>query len=414
MPPFARALEGNMSTSQPPVNALIGASERLLNVPPYALAKVFQDRDERIRAGADVIDLGVGNPDIRPPQRAIDALVEALNDPKVQNHRYPSFNGLPEFRAGISQWYRKRFGVDVDAEKEAIALVGSKEGIAKFMFAHVNPGDTLLLCTPCYPAYLGVAALTQADLVEVPLLEKNQFLPDLGAIPTEKLRRARILCVNYPNNPTGAVETDAFYHDLLRFAREHDLFIVSDIAYCDLSLDPDYRARSFLNFDTARERTLEFHSFSKSYSMQGWRVGFAAGNADAIARLTKIKSNMDFGVFMAIQRAALAVLTGPQDYCAEAADLYRRRRDAFLDAIRPLGYPLPTPRATLYVWLPIPRRYSSSLQFTADLLDKTSVVVAPGTGFGQAGEGYVRVALCVPEDRLAEAGRRMKEAGFTY
>lgn len=403
-----------MSTSQSPVNAALAASERLLNVPPYALAKVFQDRDAQIRAGRDVIDLGVGNPDIRPPALAVDSLVRALNDPDVQNHRYPSFNGLPEFRAGIAQWYRTRFGVAVDSEKEAIALVGSKEGIAKFMFAHVNPGDTLLLCTPCYPAYLGVAALTQSDLVEVPLLEKNQFLPDLSAIPTEKARRAKILCVNYPNNPTGATETDAFYHDLLRFAREYDLFVVSDIAYCDLSMDPAYRAKSFLQFDTEKERTIEFHSFSKSYSMQGWRVGFAAGNADAIARLTKIKSNMDFGVFMAIQRAALAVLTGPQDYCRDAADLYRRRRDVFLSAVKPLGYELPTPRATLYVWLPIPRRYSSSLDFTADLLEKTGVVVAPGTGFGNAGEGYVRIALCVTEDRLAEAGRRMKDAGFTY
>jgi len=403
-----------MSTSQSPVNAVLAASDRLDNVPPYALAKVFQDRDAKVKQGVDVIDLGVGNPDIRPPALAVSTMIDALNDPKVQNHRYPSFNGLPEFRAGISQWYQKRFGVAVDPEREAIALVGSKEGIAKFMFAHVNPGDPLLLCTPCYPAYLGVAALTQADLVEVPLLERNQFLPDLGAIPVDKARRARILCVNYPNNPTGAVETDAFYRDLLQFAREYDLFVVSDIAYCDLSLDPSYRAKSFLNFDTAKERTIEFHSFSKSYSMQGWRVGFAAGNADAIARLTKIKSNMDFGVFMAIQRAALAVLTGPQDYCAEASALYTRRRDAFLAAIRPLGYPVKTPRATIYVWLPIPRRFSSSLEFTAELLDRTGVVVSPGTGFGKAGEGFVRVALCVPEERLAEAGRRMAEAGFTY
>lgn len=403
-----------MSTSQSPVNALLAASDRLMNVPPYALAKVFQDRDAKVRQGVDVIDLGVGNPDIRPPAHAVTAMVDALNDPQVQNHRYPSFNGLPEFRAGMSQWYRNRFGVAIDAEREAIALVGSKEGIAKFMFAHVNPGDTLLLCTPCYPAYLGVAALTQADLVEVPLLERNKFLPDLGAIPTDKAKAARILCVNFPNNPTGAVETDAFYRDLLRFARDHDLFIVSDIAYCDLSLDPSYRATSFLNYDTEKERTIEFHSFSKSYSMQGWRVGFAAGNADAVARLTKIKSNMDFGVFMAIQRAALAVLTGPQDYCAEASALYRRRRDAFLAAIAPLGYPVNVPRATIYVWLPIPRRFASSLEFTAELLDRTGVVVSPGSGFGNAGEGYVRVALCVPEERLIEAGRRMAEAGLSY
>jgi LL-diaminopimelate aminotransferase len=210
------------------------------------------------------------------------------------------------------------------------------------------------------------------------------------------------------------VETPEFYADLLRFAREYDLFVLSDIAYCDLSMDPSYRARSFLEFDRDKERTVEFHSFSKSYSMQGWRVGFAAGNADAIAHLQKIKSNMDFGVFMAIQRAALAVLTGPQDYCRDAADLYRVRRDAFLGAIAPLGYALEPPRATLYVWLPIPRRFESSMDFTRELLDRTGVVVAPGSGFGKAGEGYVRVALCVSEERVREAGRRMAEAGFRY
>jgi LL-diaminopimelate aminotransferase len=403
-----------MSSSQSPVKPLLAASERLKNVPPYALAQVFQDRDEKIRQGVDVVDLGVGNPDLRPPARAIEALKAALDDPKIQNHRYPSFNGLPEFRAGIASWYKTRFGVTVDPAREAMALVGSKEGIAKFFFAHVNPGDTVLLCTPCYPAYLGVAALTQSRLVEVPLLAKNHFRPDLGAIATEDARRAKLLCINFPNNPTGGTETPELYESILRFAREHDLFVVSDIAYCDLSLDPGYRARSFLEFDREKERTLEFHSFSKSYSMQGWRVAFAAGNPEAIAHLTKIKSNMDFGVFMAVQRAALAVLTGPQNYPIEAAAVYRERRDAFLAGIAPLGYVVEPPKATLYVWMPIPRRYTSSLDFTRDLLDKTGVVVAPGSGFGAAGEGYVRVSLCVPTERIREATERMKSAGFGY
>lgn len=403
-----------MSSSQSSVKPVLAPSERLLNVPPYALAQVFQDRDEKLRQGVDVIDLGVGNPDMRPPEIAIEALKRALDDAAIQNHRYPSFNGLPEFRAGIAQWYGTRFGVSIDPATEAQPLVGSKEGIAKFMFAHLNPGDTLLLCTPCYPAYLGVAALTQSRMVEVPLLEKNRFLPDLSAITTDDARRAKIICVNFPNNPTGGTETPEFYDDLLRFARDYDLFVVSDIAYCDLSLDPSYRARSFLEFDREKERTLEFHSFSKSYSMQGWRVGFAAGNSDAVAHLLKIKSNMDFGVFMGIQRAALAVLTGPQDYCARVASTYRSRRDAFVSAIQPLGYPLVPPRATLYVWLPIPRRYTSSLEFTRDLLEKTGVVVAPGSGFGRAGEGFVRIALCVGEDRLRAAGDRMQQAGLTY
>ena len=403
-----------MSSSQSTVKPHLGASERLLNVPPYTLAKVFQERDEKLRQGVDVIDLGVGNPGIRPPRMALDALQTALLDPQVQNHRYPSFVGLPEFRAAVAGWYARRFGVSVDAEREAIALVGSKEGIAKFFLAHVNPGDTVLLCTPCYPAYLGVAALAQARIVEVPLLAGNGFRPDLAAIPEADARRAKILCINFPNNPTGATETAETYDAILEFARQYDLFVLSDIAYCDLSLDPSYRARSFLQHDRDRERTIEFHSFSKSYSMQGWRLGFAAGNAEAIANLARIKSNMDFGVFMAIQRAGLAVLNGPQDYCADAARLYRQRGEAFLSAIAPLAYPVELPRATLYLWLPIPRRCASSIDFTSELLDKTGVLVAPGAGFGDAGEGYVRVALCAHEDRIREAGRRMVEAGFAW
>jgi LL-diaminopimelate aminotransferase len=409
------AIQGvTMSSSQSPVKPRLAASERLQNVPPYTLAGVYQNRDEKLRQGVDVIDLGIGNPDIRPPQLALDALNAALVDPKVQNHRYPSFNGLPEFRAAVAGWYGRRFGVGVDPEREAIALVGSKEGIAKFFLAHLNPGDTILLCTPCYPAYLGVAALAQVRVIEVPLTAANGFRPDLAAIPEDEARRAKVLFLNFPNNPTGGIETAEMYDEVLAFARRHDLFVVSDIAYCDLSLDPSYRARSFLQHDRDKERTLEFHSFSKSYSMQGWRLGFAAGNADIVGNLTRIKSNMDFGVFMAIQRAGIAVLNGPQDYCADAAKLYRRRGEAFLSAIAPLCYPIELPRATLYLWLPIPRRVANSLDFTAELLEATGVVVSPGSGFGQAGEGYVRIALCVDEARCREAGERMVRAGYHW
>lgn len=403
-----------MSSSQSTVKHRLATSERLQNVPPYALAKVFQNRDEKVRQGVDVIDLGVGNPDIRPPGHAIEALEAAVHDEAVQNHRYPSFNGLPEFRAAVSAWYRRRFGVSVDSEREAMALIGSKEGIAKFFLAHLDPGDTILLCTPCYPAYLGQAALAQVRTVEVPLLPGRGFTPDLSAIPTEEAKRAKVLFINFPNNPTGGVETRELYEDILRFARSHDLFVVSDIAYCDLSLDPGYRAMSFLEVDRDKERSIEFHSFSKSYSMQGWRLGLAAGNATAIANLTRIKSNMDFGVFMAIQRAGLAVLNGPQDYCRDAAALYRARGEAFLAAVKPLGFPFALPRASLYLWMPIPRRYTSSLEFTADLVERTGVVVSPGSGFGVAGEGYVRVALCDSEARCREAGERIAKAGFRF
>jgi LL-diaminopimelate aminotransferase len=403
-----------MSSSQSPVKPRLAASERLQNVPPYSLAGLFQVRDEKIRQGVDVIDLGVGNPDIRPPQVALDALQAALLDPKAQNHRYPSFNGLPEFRGAVSAWYGRRFGVEVDPAREALALVGSKEGIAKFFLAHLNPGDTVLMCTPCYPAYLGVAALAQVRLVEVPLRADRRFHPDLAAISAADAASAKVICINYPNNPTGGTETAELYDEILAFARTHDLFVLSDIAYCDLPLDPTYRARSFLQHDRDRERTLEFHSFSKSYSMQGWRLGFAAGNADIVANLTRIKSNMDFGVFMAIQRAGIAVLSGPQDYCADAARLYRKRGEAFLSQLEPLGYPIELPRATLYLWLPVPQRYTSSLQFTTELLEATGIVVAPGSGFGRAGEGYVRIALCVDESRCREAAERMARAGFRW
>lgn len=403
-----------MSSSQSPVKPRLAPSERLQNVPPYTLAKVFQNRDEKLRQGVDVIDLGVGNPDIRPPQIALDALQAALVDPKVQNHRYPSFNGLPEFRSAVAGWYGRRFGVGIDSEKEALALVGSKEGIAKFFLAHLNPGDTILLCTPCYPAYLGVAALAQVRTIEVPLLAANDFRPNLAAIPEDEARRAKVIFLNFPNNPTGGTETAELYDEVLAFARKYDLFVVSDIAYCDLPLDASYRARSFLQHDRDKERTLEFHSFSKSYSMQGWRLGFAAGNAEVVANLTKIKSNMDFGVFMAIQRAGLAVLNGPQDYCADAAALYRTRGQAFLEPLAAVGCPCKLPRATLYLWLPVPSGFANSLDFTADLLDRTGVVVSPGSGFGNAGEGYVRIALCVDEARCREAGRRIVEAGYRW
>jgi len=403
-----------MSTSQSPVKPALGPSERVLNLPPYTLATVLQARDEKLRQGVDVIDLGIGNPDRRPPQRVIDALKDAVDDLRVQNHRYPSFNGLPEFRDAIANWYRDRFGVTVDPAREALALVGSKEGIFKFFLAHFNPGDTLLLCTPCYPAYLGQAAIAQVRTVEVPLRAKHGWLPDLSAIPVDDARRARAIAVNFPNNPTAGTETPEFYQDLLRFARDHDLFVVSDIAYCDLSLDPSYRARSFLEFDRDRERTVEFHSFSKSYSMQGWRVGFATGYAPALARMHQLKSNTDYGVFMAIQRAAMVALAEGSGYCTEVSALYRSRRDAFLDALRPLGCPVQPPRATIYVWLPVPPRFGSSLEFTRDLLEKAGVVVAPGSGFGAAGEGYVRVALCDTEERLAEAGARMAKAGVRW
>jgi LL-diaminopimelate aminotransferase len=391
---------------------MLRASDRLDNVAPYALAKVFAARDAKLAQGVDVIDLGVGNPDMRPAPHVVAALEAALEDTSRPNHRYPACAGLPEFRRSIAAWYERRFGVTLDPDREVLPLIGSKEGIAKFFFAHLNPGDPILLTTPCYPAYVGIAALTQAEVHDVPLTMDNLYRPDLAAIPDVVADRSHLITINFPGNPTGGTETPETYERLLAWAEKHDVFVISDIAYCDLSLDDDYRAQSFLEFDRAKKRSVEFHSFSKSYSMQGWRVGFVVGNADAIGRLAKIKANMDFGVFTAIQRAAMAALDGPQDYCAEVAAIYRRRRDLFLAGVRKMGFELPTPRAGMYVWLPIPRGYANAIDFTADLLDRSGVVVSPGSGFGKSGEGYVRVALCDSEARIEETVRRMEAAGI--
>ena len=403
-----------MSTPSATVKPVFSASERLANVKPYMLARVFAAREEQLRRGVDVIDLGVGNPDLRPPEEALRALEAALHDPTTQNHQYPPFAGLPEFKQAVATWYASRFNVALEPQSEAIALNGSKEGIVKFLLASLNPGDSLLVGSPCYPAYLGAVSLAEANAVEVPLLEGHGFRPDLASIPVAAARAARGIAVNFPGNPTGGIETAEFYSELLEFARDYDLFVMSDIAYCDLSLDPSYRTRSFLEFDRDKERTIEFHSFSKSYSMQGWRIGFAAGSSEAIALLARLKSNMDFGVFMAIQRAAAAILTGPQDYTVRASATYRARRDAFLDAIKPLGVPVDAPRAGIYVWLPLPSSAANAEAFAADILERTGVVLAPGTAFGSAGEGYVRVALCQTEERLREAGARLVRAGVKY
>ncbi|UCF79323.1 MAG: aminotransferase class I/II-fold pyridoxal phosphate-dependent enzyme [Candidatus Eiseniibacteriota bacterium] len=393
---------------------MLEAADKIRSLPPYILAEVFAARDRKLEQGVDVIDLGVGNPDLRPPEKVIRALHDSLDDVTRENHRYPSFAGLPEFKAAIARWYSKRFNVSLEPGSEVLPLIGSKEGLAKFMMAHLNAGDTILIASPCYPAYLGAATVAQASIYEVPLLEENDFLPRLEDIPAEVVKRAKLILVNYPNNPTGAVATDDFYERLRKFALENDIFVMSDIAYCDLSLDSKFRARSFLEFDRNKETSIEFHSFSKSFSMQGWRLGFACGNKTAVGNLLKIKTNMDFGVFMAVQRAGMAALEDSEALTAAVSDVYRKRRDVLLGGLRKNGWDVRPPSATMYVWLKIPRSYASSAEFTGDLLEKTGVVVAPGIGFGKYGEGYVRISLTVSEERLVETVKRIREAGFTY
>jgi LL-diaminopimelate aminotransferase len=388
------------------------AAVRIAVSKPYIFQTMNEMKAEAVARGVDVIDLGVGNPDLRPAPSVIQALHEALDDPAHQNHRYPPFDGLPEFRQAISQWYDARFGVAIDPKTEALPCIGTKEGIAHLYLALLNPGDTVLVPTPCYPAYLGAAGIAQADVVEMPLLEKNKFRIDVNAIPADKARRAKLMLVNYPGNPTGACCDLDHYREILRFADEHDIIVASDIAYADLGLEPDAPTPSFLQLPEARGRTVEFYSFSKTYSMPGWRVGFMAGNSEVVRLLLKVKSNLDFGVFMAVQRAAAKILTGSRAPIQEAVAVYRSRRDAMVQGLHECGWDVSVPRATLYLWTRIPEGFKDSASFMKRMFEETGILMSPGVGFGQAGEGFVRISLIIDEKRTREVVKRIQESGI--
>jgi LL-diaminopimelate aminotransferase len=380
---------------------------------PYPFAEINKARDQARTAGMDVIDMGVGNPDLRPHETILEFYREALEDRTVQNHRYPPFDGVADFREAIAEWYDTRFSVAVDAGQEVLPLVGSKEGIAKFFLSYLDPGEIAIVTSPCYPAYIGAIAISDGTMYELQLHESNGFRPDLGSIPEEVLAKAALILVNYPNNPTGAIETRDLYEDVLELARRHDLVVISDIAYADLNLEPSYRAMSFLEIPGALERTIEFYSFSKTYSMAGWRLGFTAGNAGLVQNLLKIKTNMDFGVFMAMQRAGGRILKAGDELIQPTREVYRARRDAVLDGLGRLGMKSVKPLATIYVWASIPSKYESSMEFAKDVLTKTGVVFAPGRGFGSYGEGYVRISLIETEERIRDAMDRIGKSGLT-
>jgi LL-diaminopimelate aminotransferase len=387
-------------------------NKRLGRLRPYPFAELNAARDAAAKAGMDVIDMGVGNPDMRPHPRILEEFKRALDDMDHQNHRYPPFHGIPEFREAISRWYSARFGVSIDPETEALPLIGSKEGIAKFFLAYMDAGEVALVTSPCYPAYIGAVGVSDGTLYEVELSPENGFHPDLGSIPADVAKKAEVLLMNYPNNPTGAVETRELYEEMLAFAVKHDLLVVSDIAYAELNLDPDYRCMSFLELPGAKERAIEFYSFSKTYSMPGWRLGFVVGNSVVVKNMLSIKSNMDFGVFMAMQRAGGRLLDAGDGLIKPTREVYRRRRDAVMAGLDSIGLKATRPRATLYVWASIPEKYSSSMEFSKQVLSKTGVVFAPGSGFGTYGEGFMRISLIQDEPRIAEAIDRIAGSGL--
>jgi LL-diaminopimelate aminotransferase len=383
----------------------IEKSDRIKKLPPYLFVELDKAKRKAREERRDIIDLGIGDPDIPTPNFIIDALAKAARDPK--NHRYPLDQGLPEFRKAIADWFVKRYGVTLDPDTEILPLIGSKEGIAHMPLAFVNPGDSVLVPDPCYPPYKSGTYFAGAEPVLMPLTDKNHFLPDLKAINHSGLHKARMMFVNYPNNPTGAVCDKRFFKDVVEFALKHNIIVCQDAAYSEMGYG-GYRAPSIFEVDGARDVAIEFHSLSKTFNMTGWRIGFACGNRALIEGLAKIKSNMDSGVFFAIQWAAVAALKNYDKHIKSVSKIYEERRDALVEGLKKLGWNVSSPDATFYVWTRVPPRFTSGT-FSKALLDKCDIVATPGNGFGENGEGYIRFALTVEKKRIAEAVDRIKK-----
>ncbi|OPY38692.1 MAG: LL-diaminopimelate aminotransferase [Methanoregula sp. PtaU1.Bin051] len=376
-------------------------ASRMNNLPPYLFARIDEMKDEQQKKGVDIIDLGVGDPDLPTPPHIVEALCNAAKDP--ENHHYPSYAGMPAYRNAVAGWYKKRFGISLDPGKEVVALMGSKDGIAHIAEAFVNPGDYVLAPSPGYPVYRTGTLFAEGRVHEMSLLRENNFVPVLADIPKNIVKAARLMYVNYPNNPTAAVAPEGFYKEVVDFAADNDIIVVSDNAYSEIAYD-GYLAPSFLETRGAMEVGIEMHSLSKTYNMTGWRIGMAVGNADVIAGLGRVKTNVDSGVFNAVQHAAIAALSGPQDCVKEACRIYEERRDVLIGGLRSLGFDVPFPKATFYVWLPV----KDCMAFAGKLLNEAGIVVTPGVGFGSSGEGYVRFAITRPVARIQEAITRMR------
>ncbi|MCJ7491197.1 MAG: LL-diaminopimelate aminotransferase [Dehalococcoidia bacterium] len=382
----------------------MGFAKSIDQLPPYLFAEISRKIAAKRAEGADIVSFAVGDPDIPTPPHVIDALVEAARDPA--NHRYPESEGLPELRGAIAEWYEQRFGLSFDPETEVLPVIGSKEGIGHVPLCFIDPGDVALVPDPGYPVYSIATMFAGGRCHFLPLLEENDFLPDFNAVPADIADAAKLLWLNYPNNPTAAVAGIDFFQEAVAFARKHDIAVCHDGPYSEVAFD-GYRPASFLQAEGAREVGIEFHSFSKTYNMTGWRIGMAVGNARMIDALRRVKSNLDSGIPQAIQRMAIAALEGPQDCIEEHNAVYQRRRDRLVEALRSMGLRVRLPQASLYVWARVPSGFTSA-SFAERLLDDLSIVVTPGTGYGATGEGYVRLSLTLPDDRLEEGLRRLR------
>jgi LL-diaminopimelate aminotransferase len=374
-------------------------ARRVEELPPYLFVEINRKIAERKARGIEVISFGAGDPDIPTPPHIVDRLCRAARDPA--NHRYPESAGMPELRLAIARWYHKRFGVILDPEKEVLPLIGAKEGIAHIALCLIDTGDIALVPDPGYPVYSIGTALAGGVSHYLPINEENHFLPDLQTIPDEVLQRSKVLWLNYPNNPTGAVAGLDYFGKAVEFAMRNGIAICHDAPYTEVAYD-GYKPVSFLQANGAKESGIEFHSFSKTYNMTGWRIGMAAGNARIIDALRRIKSNLDSGIPQFIQQAAITALTGPQDGIEEHNRIYQRRRDRVIETLRKIGLDARPPKASLYIWARVPQGYTSA-EFTEDLLEQCDIAITPGTGYGPHGEGHIRLSLTVP-DELLEKG----------
>jgi LL-diaminopimelate aminotransferase len=384
----------------------ITRAKRMEELAPYLFADLDRKKKEALDRGVDVISLTIGDPDLPTPQEIVTAGQQALTLPV--NHRYPDYAGSAAFRSEAARWMKRRFDVDVDADREVAALIGSKEGIAHLPFVYVDPGDVVLCPEPGYPVYDIATRLAGGEVYHLPLVADNAFLPDLDAIPGDVARRAKILWINYPNNPTGAVAPLEFYQQAVAFAQRHNCLLGVDAAYSEIGFDA-YRAPSIFEVQGAREVAIEFHSLSKSFNMTGWRVGFAVGAQNLVGPLADLKSNLDSGIFTAVQDAGIAALQLWPNNLPDLLETYRRRRDCLVSSLQKAGYQASSPQATFYVWMPVPG--GDDVRFAAEMIEKVGVLVTPGSGFGPSGKGYVRFSLTVDEDRLEEAVARIEKVG---
>lgn len=382
-------------------------ARRIAQVPPYLFAEIDKKRAAAVARGVDVISLGIGDPDLPTPQFVIQRMQQAVADPRF--HRYPDYEGSLAFRQAACQFYQRRWGAVFDPQCEAMALIGSKEGLSHLIWAYIDQGDVALVPDPAYPVYRTHTLLAGGEPYTLPLIRENGFLPDLKAIPEEVARRAKLLFINYPNNPTGAVAPLSFYEEAVAFCRQYDILLVSDNAYGEITFD-GYQAPSVFAVPGASEVAVEFWSLSKPFNMTGWRIAFAVGSSEAIAALGIIKTNTDSGQFTAIQEAATAALTSPEadQFVAEMNAVYRRRRDLAVAGLRAIGLDASPMQGSFYLWVPVPAGHTSA-SFATLLLEQAGVVVTPGSAYGQHGEGYIRISLCVAEERLKEALHRIQK-----